>query len=173
MTGKTNDPTTGRGDGTGQTEAERPTVCTASVASDSAPHDLDDLPPALPVSVALGGRKWAAGRCEDIVDDIAEEVPVALVYNGLSHAVMMSTPADLEDFALGFSLSEGIVARAGEVHDIQFQETAEGVAVHLSISGRRFAALKGRRRSLAGRTGCGICVGVVFRDIRRLVRLVL
>jgi len=118
---------------------------------------LSDEAPQLPVSVAADGRKWASGRCEAMVDCVAEEVPVALVYNGVSHAVMMSTPADLGDFALGFSLSEGIVDNAGEVRDIQFQETDKGIAVHLSISSRRFAALKDRRRNLAGRTGCGLC----------------
>ena len=101
---------------------------------------LRDEPPALAVSVSAGARKWASGRCEETTDCIAEEVPVALVYNGVSHAVMMSTPADLGDFALGFSLSEGIVEHPREVREIQFQETDKGIAVHLSISSRRFAA---------------------------------
>lgn len=118
---------------------------------------LRDEAPQIPVSVAADGRKWASGRCEAMTDCVAEEVPVALVYNGVSHAVMMSTPADLGDFALGFSLSEGIVESAGEIRDIQFQETDKGIAVHLAISSRRFAALKDRRRNLAGRTGCGLC----------------
>lgn len=116
-----------------------------------------DEAPSLPVSVSASIKKWASGQCEPVDDQVAEEVPVALVYNGISHAVMMSTPADLEDFALGFSLSEGILETAEELYDIQFQETSKGVAVHMSISPRRFQALKSRRRSLAGRTGCGIC----------------
>lgn len=116
-----------------------------------------DIPPEIPVSVTADSHRWASGRCEAVTECIAEEVPVALVYNGVSHAVMMSTPADLEDFALGFSLSEGILEDARELYDVQFQETAKGIAVHLSISGRRFAALKDRRRNLAGRTGCGLC----------------
>ena len=124
-------------------------------AADGLCAGLNDEPPQIPVSITADGRKWASGRVEDVTDCIAEEVPVALVYNGVSHAVMMSTPADLEDFALGFSLSEGIVENAAEVRDIQFQETSKGVAVHLGISSRRFAALKDRRRNLAGRTGCG------------------
>jgi FdhD protein len=130
---------------------------TASGLCPGLDRGLDDEPPQMPVSVSADGRKWASGRCEEMTDCIAEEVPVALVYNGVSHAVMMSTPADLGDFALGFSLSEGIVERANEVRDIQFQETSKGVAVHLTISSRRFAALKDRRRNLAGRTGCGLC----------------
>ncbi|WP_439814416.1 formate dehydrogenase accessory sulfurtransferase FdhD [Zavarzinia sp. CC-PAN008] len=88
---------------------------------------------------------------------VAEEVPVALVYNGVSHAVMMATPADLEDFALGFSLSEGILERAGELLEVDPVPAGEGIALHLRVTARRFEALKQRRRTLAGRTGCGLC----------------
>jgi FdhD protein len=99
-------------------------------------------------------RKDVLATVEDMVVD---EVPVALVYNGISHAVMMATPADLEEFALGFSLSEGIIARAGECHGIEVEPGRDGIAVHLQIGGAAFLALKERRRSLAGRTGCGLC----------------
>lgn len=92
-----------------------------------------------------------------VEDMVVDEVPVALVYNGVSHAVMMATPADLEDFALGFSLSEGILGQAGECYDIEVVSGANGIAVHLRIAGAAFHALKERRRSLAGRTGCGLC----------------
>lgn len=129
----------------------------AESAAESYGVVLEDEAPSIPVSVPTAIRKWASGRCEPRDDLVAEEVPVALVYNGISHAVMMSTPADLEDFALGFSLSEGILESAAELYDIQFQETPKGVAVHMTISPRRSQALKSRRRSLAGRTGCGIC----------------
>jgi len=91
------------------------------------------------------------------LDTVAEEVPVAFEYNGISHTVMLATPADLKDFALGFSLSEGIVARRSEVFDIEIEETCAGVTLHLEIAGGAFARLKERRRSLAGRTGCGLC----------------
>lgn len=100
----------------------------------------------------LHGESWSA-----TTDELIEEVPVALVYNGLSHAVMLASPADLEDFALGFSLSEGIIARAGELYDSEIHVACEGVTVELSIASERFAGLKARRRQLAGRTGCGLC----------------
>ncbi|RKT51074.1 FdhD protein [Azonexus fungiphilus] len=100
----------------------------------------------------LRGEHWSAAS-----DDLIEEVPVALVYNGISHAVMLASPADLEDFALGFSLSEGILGRAGELYDIEINVACEGITVDLSIASERFAGLKERRRQLAGRTGCGLC----------------
>nr|WP_311955434.1 formate dehydrogenase accessory sulfurtransferase FdhD [Halomonas garicola] len=88
---------------------------------------------------------------------MATEVPVALIYNGISHAVMMASPADLADFALGFSLSEGILAHPHECYDLTVHEESLGLAVHLEIATQRLVELKQRRRSLAGRTGCGLC----------------
>ena len=90
-------------------------------------------------------------------DKIAEEAPVALVYNGISHVVLMATPQDLAELALGFSLSEGILEKAGECYDIEVQTVDGGVEVHLEIASARFAALKERRRNISGRTGCGLC----------------
>ena len=69
----------------------------------------------------------------------------------------MATPADLEEFALGFSLSEGLIADAGQCYGIDVERGAGGIAVHLEIASSAFMALKARRRSLAGRTGCGLC----------------
>jgi FdhD protein len=88
---------------------------------------------------------------------IAEEVPIALAFNGIAHAVMLATPENLEDFALGFALSEGIVARAGDVHDIEIATAANGITVEVAIAAVAFASLKLHRRNLAGRTGCGLC----------------
>ncbi|WP_420473312.1 formate dehydrogenase accessory sulfurtransferase FdhD [Noviherbaspirillum sp. ST9] len=92
-----------------------------------------------------------------IPDVVIEETPVALVYNGISHAVMLASPTDLEDFAVGFSLSEGIVARPGEIYDLDVTAHCAGVSVELRIATERFLELKQRRRNLAGRTGCGLC----------------
>lgn len=100
-------------------------------------------------------------------DMLAAEIPVALVFNGISHAVMMATPQDLEVFALGFALSEGIVLHAGEVRgiDVTAADPAQSglpagmaaVEVHVEVSARSFEQLKARRRVMAGRTGCGVC----------------
>ncbi len=100
---------------------------------------------------------WAGGRLRQGPDEIVVETPVALVYNGISHAVMMATPADLEDLALGFSLSEGIIGRREQLLDVETLEREVGVELAITISAEAFAALKERRRSLVGRTGCGLC----------------
>jgi FdhD protein len=100
---------------------------------------------------------------------VAEETPVALVYNGISQAVMMATPADLEDFALGLSLTEGFIADASELLDVEAEEAEEGISLQLQVTAACEARLKQRRRMLAGRTGCGLC-GI---DSLKQVRLVL
>ncbi|WP_250519299.1 MULTISPECIES: formate dehydrogenase accessory sulfurtransferase FdhD [unclassified Caballeronia] len=95
-------------------------------------------------------------------DNVGQEWPVALVFNGISHAVMMCTPRDLEAFAVGFSMTEGIVERGSDIHDIEVYLRDDGVAlphaeVHLQVVQQAFASLKDKRRALAGRTGCGVC----------------
>src|ERR1700737_215749 len=88
---------------------------------------------------------------------IAAEVPVALAYNGVSRVVMMATPSDLADFALGFSTSEGILADPSELLDLEIEEGKTGIRVSMVITQERFAGLKERRRNMTGRTGCGLC----------------
>ncbi|KGQ69602.1 formate dehydrogenase [Chelonobacter oris] len=90
-------------------------------------------------------------------DLLACEVPVALVYNGIAHTVMMCTPADLEEFALGFSLAEGIIDKPSEIYSLEVKTLTNGVEVHIEMASRCFMALKAKRRTLAGRTGCGLC----------------
>ncbi|KFK93736.1 formate dehydrogenase [Serratia sp. Ag1] len=100
-------------------------------------------------------------------DWLAEEVPVALVYNGISHVVMMCTPKDLEAFALGFSLSEGIIESPRDIYSIEINQTCNGLEVQIELSSRRFSGLKERRRAMAGRTGCGVCGVEQLADIFR------
>lgn len=99
---------------------------------------------------------------EIAVDHLAQEVPVALVFNGIAHAVMLCTPLDLEDFARGFALSEKIVEHNGQIYEIELaphtsSQGARGIEVRLEIASQAFQALKQKRRNLAGRTGCGLC----------------
>lgn len=100
---------------------------------------------------------WMAGDWRQDSDEVVTETPVALVYNGVSHVVMMATPANLEELALGFSLSEGILEHPQQLLDYELQERANGLELAMTISGERFALLKQRRRNLTGRTGCGLC----------------
>jgi len=88
---------------------------------------------------------------------LAVEAPIALEYNGISHAVMLATPCDLEDFALGFSLGEGILSDVAELYQVEVRADPPGITLALEVAAGAFAALKQRRRTLAGRTGCGIC----------------
>jgi FdhD protein len=88
---------------------------------------------------------------------VAAEVPIALAYNGLSHVVMMSTPSDLTDFAIGFSISEGILAGANKILELEVQDRETGIRIIMKIPPVRFAGLQKRRRSMTGRTGCGLC----------------
>ncbi len=102
-------------------------------------------------------EKWDADRRELCEDDVAEEVPIALEYNGISHAVMLASPYDLEDFALGFSLSEGILKDRSELYECEIVPGAQGIQVQMQVATERFVTLKDKRRNLTGRTGCGLC----------------
>ncbi len=118
------------------------------------PDDTTLLPPTHRTVPVL--RRSADGTLAG-EDRVAEEVPVALEYNGVSHAVMLATPADLEDFALGFSLTEDIVGSMADVRGMDVVAGCGGLTVQIEIATACFVALKDRRRSLAGRTGCGLC----------------
>lgn len=114
---------------------------------------------------ALALREGVASRT---LEHLAEEVPVALEYNGLSHAVMLATPADLEDFALGFSLTEGLIGRPSDLLDVEVEHRVDGIVLHIEVTARCEARLKDRRRSLAGRTGCGLCGTDRLEQVMRL-----
>lgn len=118
--------------------------------------------------VTAEGHLLRDGTMTPMLDPVAEEVPVALVYNGVSHVVMMATPGNLEDFALGFSLSEGILEDRDEMLDFDARHAPQGLVAHVTISARRFSALKERRRYLTGRSGCGLCgVDSLDQAVRR------
>jgi FdhD protein len=112
--------------------------------------------------------RWHNGAISDARDKVAEEVPIALIYNGVSHAVMLATPQDLEDFALGFSLSEGILQSKSELYDVEIITQSQGIELRLEVASEAFAMLKERRRNLTGRTGCGLCGAESLEQALRL-----
>ena len=116
--------------------------------------------------------RWSALGCEEGADELVEEMPLALVYNGISHAVMLATPADLEDFAVGFSLTEGVVDEVRQIYDVEPEIGCRGIELRLHIAASCMAALKERRRTLAGRTGCGLCGVESLAEATRPVRRV-
>ncbi|KQQ49224.1 formate dehydrogenase family accessory protein FdhD [Pseudomonas sp. Leaf127] len=88
---------------------------------------------------------------------LAEEVALAIAYNGISQAVMLVSPTDLEDFVVGFSLGSGIVASADEIYDFTLSGCGSSMQAEVEIASRAFWALKEHRRQLTGTTGCGLC----------------
>jgi FdhD protein len=108
-----------------------------------------------PAGTSKGERSFAA------------EVPVALVYNGVSHVVMMVSPADLEDFVIGFSLSEEIVTSASDITSLEISEAEVGFIARIEIPQAKFEALIQRGRNLVGQTGCGLCGVAELKDAVR------
>ncbi len=118
---------------------------------------------------SLAVERWFDGKVAPAIDQVAAEVPVAMVYNGISHAVMLATPLDLEAFGLGFSLSEGILHSCGDIYDLGVVHGNAGIELQMRIAEERFVELKQRRRNLAGRTGCGLCGTESLEQVRRTV----
>jgi len=112
------------------------------------------------------------GAASEASATVAEETPVALVYNGWPHVVMMCTPADVEDFALGFTVTEEIVATPADVARITAVRYSQGIEVEIDIPDAAAEALRGRGRSLVGRTGCGLCGVTTIDDALRPGRAV-
>ncbi|MCO6415069.1 formate dehydrogenase accessory sulfurtransferase FdhD [Siccirubricoccus sp. KC 17139] len=129
-----------------------------------------DLPtPPLPTPVQAVATETPDGPGARLV---AEEVAVALTCGGATHAVMMATPAALEDFALGFCLTEGIVARPEELLGLTILQRPRGIELRLELEEAQLAAFRARRRRMAGALGCGLCgVESLEAALRPLPRL--
>jgi len=111
----------------------------------------------MPVSRQVAVFNWDKQGKHRRDDQVAREVPVALTYNKQAHVVMMVTPSELEDFAIGFSLTEGIIKGFAELTGINLIAREDGLEVALSVTAECFARLDRQRRNLVGRTGCGLC----------------
>ena len=112
------------------------------------------------MAVPLRRVSTAVWRTHGIAEQeraIPEETAVALTYNGTTHAVMMATPQDLRDFAVGFGLHEGIIAAPDDVEQLEVIEGEAGIELRMWLAEVRSAALRERRRRMAGPTGCGLC----------------
>src|SRR5687768_17726417 len=119
---------------------------------------MSALPEVPPVSSRVTVRRWRDGSTEHVTDVVAEEAPVALTYHGVPHVVMLATPADLEDLAVGFTLSESIVSNPGEIQSVEAAQREDGaLEVRIGIAPAKFSELLRRQRNLTGRTGCGLC----------------
>jgi len=110
-----------------------------------------------PASRSMAGLSVRPGDERRITRTLPEEVPVAMVYDGTTQAVMMATPADIADFATGFSLTEGIVTDLAQIADFEQVAHDDGIEARIWLRGGRGAALAARRRQMAGPVGCGLC----------------
>jgi len=119
------------------------------------------------VSAEVEIERWTRGATAHTTDQVAEEMPVALVYHDVPHVVMLATPADLEDYAFGFTLSEGLVACADEIRGVEVIQGESSADVKITVAWERFTQLLQRRRNLTGRTGCGLCGAETAADAIR------
>lgn len=118
-------------------------------------NEMTDLPPP---AVRLSRAVWRDGAYAETSDRATPaETPIALVYDGSTQAVMMATPRDVEDFAYGFSLTEGIVGHASEIENLEVVAHDLGLEARMWLAKDPSRALGSRRRNLAGPTGCGLC----------------
>jgi formate dehydrogenase accessory protein FdhD len=142
-----------------------------AAAAPGARHRSTGRPAAQPASTRTASRFGLGHEPLTQVETVASECPVALVYNGVSHAVMMASPTDLEDMGRGFTLTEGIVAEPAEIASVEVLDMVLGFEIRVEIPPDRAAALDERRRSMVGGSACGLC-GVISLDraIRPLPR---
>ena len=101
--------------------------------------------------------RWKNDQHISELDSIAEEVPISLIYNGMPHVVMLATPTNLEEFALGFSITEGIIKSPQELLSARVYNRSNGIEVQIKIPEERFQCMSDKGRNLTGRTGCGLC----------------
>lgn len=125
-----------------------------------------------PASFAVPVRplRFAIGLLPETAAEVAVEAPVNIVYGSLPYAVMMASPADLEDFVAGFSLTEGIIRDADEIRDIVVTPRAEGIEAAVELAPGRFREHLARRRNLSGRTSCGLCGVETFDEVPMAAR---
>jgi FdhD protein len=110
-----------------------------------------------PPSLSVPCLAWRSGLVSASARAVPEETAIAFTFNGTTHAVMMATPSDLEDFGVGFALTEGLVEEQSEIASLDVIATPLGVELRAWLPEQRAKAYAARRRSMAGPTGCGLC----------------
>jgi FdhD protein len=127
-----------------------------------------DTPRAVPAPLTtVSVTRWRDGVCATVRDQVAEETPVAVLCNGEPHAVMLMSPADIADFALGFALTEGLISAPRELVLVEQRALDDGIEVDLIIPARLGLPAPDQGRSLAGRSGCGLCGKRMLEDALR------
>ncbi len=121
-------------------------------------------------AVSVAPLRFASPAPGSGIAEVAVEAPVSIVYGNQPYAVMMATPSDLEDFVTGFSLTEGVVARADEIRNIAIDPQPDGIVVTVDLEPGRFREHLARRRNLSGRTSCGLCGVETLSDMPRASR---
>jgi FdhD protein len=117
-------------------------------------------------------RQFRAGTESVGIRAVPEETPIAFTYRGCSYAVMMATPADLEDFAIGFSLTEGLAASRAEIEEIAIRPQDDGIVLDIGLADAAMDRFWNRRRLLAGPSGCGLCgIESIAQALRPVARV--
>jgi FdhD protein len=112
-------------------------------------------------------QRWDGSRVQPVTERVAEEVAVSLNYNGLAYAVMMTSPADFEDFVLGFSLTEGVIEQPAQLRRVEVVPLDEGILLRMEIDPACVQRVQAQRRRLAGRTACGLCGAESIEQVLR------
>jgi FdhD protein len=132
-------------------------ACTATIDGGAEAAQVFAMLPVPPPVVSVERRIWRGEAATSGTRIIPEETPIALTYGRTTHAVMMATPADLEDFALGFSLAEGIVQDPAEIQSLDVVVVEDGIELRMDLTAARQTGLARRQRRITGPGGCGLC----------------
>lgn len=124
---------------------------------------------ALAASQPFDVLKWSHGASRRLTDEIAQETPILIKYGGVPHVVMLATPSDLEDYAVGFTLSEGYVDSVRDIVGVSVSEDPDSLEIDVTVRWERFAHILRARRNLSARSGCGLCGHEKLEDAVRPV----
>ncbi len=128
--------------------------------------------PVLPPFIEVAPIAWREGEAKRTRRAIPEETPIAVTFDGSSYAVMMATPADVEDFAIGFALTEDVIETPGDIESLEIVEAEDGIEARMWLKPELSQRQRARRRSILGPTGCGLCGSESIAQALKPVRTV-